>query len=316
MEFFLNELSLDGQFNNLNDFYAATDEVLECRSLIKKYGYILYCKGILSSKHVCRDTMFQTAIKNYADRNKKNLILAWITKDGPFWELQPTQTDFDTFSIENSSATDITDIIDTSLVEAAKRKYSQIDCQTISYRYSKYTYTPISIIMERHSDGSTETVEFRNYWQLSALKNYFAEYIKEGITSWDTFWGNRESLFPQLVFCTRVKSQLDDKIINFKSYYPRVCRHLQCMNNYIGKVRDKLVAVPDYETMGIDATPEYKETLGSYGKERTFACPDGKKRLFKWHSKMKGSNKRIHFYPPDSTTNMFYIGHIGEHLTI
>jgi len=60
-------------------------------------------------------------------------------------------------------------------------------------------------------------------------------------------------------------------------------------------------------------SPESSMTLEMYGRERTFRCPDGQKRLFSWHLRLTPHAWRIHFYP-DEQTKTLIIGYIGHHL--
>jgi hypothetical protein len=59
------------------------------------------------------------------------------------------------------------------------------------------------------------------------------------------------------------------------------------------------------------ASPESEATLKQYSKERTFLCPDEKKRMFSWHVRLP-LGWRIHFYPEQP--RKILIGYIGEHL--
>ena len=66
--------------------------------------------------------------------------------------------------------------------------------------------------------------------------------------------------------------------------------------------------------MGIEASKESSATIKHFGDQRVFTCPDGQKRIFTWHSKLKSENLRIHFHPPSDEDKDFIIGYIGRKL--
>ncbi|HWS85247.1 MAG TPA: hypothetical protein VN207_13415 [Ktedonobacteraceae bacterium] len=60
-------------------------------------------------------------------------------------------------------------------------------------------------------------------------------------------------------------------------------------------------------------TNESQATLHTHGKERTFLCPDGEKRLFSWHMRLTPGAWRIYFHPTTYEQELI-IGYIGRHL--
>ena len=84
------------------------------------------------------------------------------------------------------------------------------------------------------------------------------------------------------------------------------------MNDYCERLNRERIT-PEYEKMGVSASLESPTTLVRYGYQREFACPDGEKRLFSWHTKQLGANVRIHFLP-EYITDSILIGYIGPHL--
>lgn len=166
------------------------------------------------------------------------------------------------------------------------------------------------IVLYRENDDELKEFEVPNQFDPQRVETFVQNLLKQNIRSWENFWKRRTKLFPNIVFCEEVKEQLQR--LDF-SLMKNITRHLARMNEYItGEVQDA-----NYSQMGIEASRESSVTLEHYGHLRTFLCPDGKERVFSWHSKLKGrKNLRIHFYPPDSDVNDFLIGYIGQHLPI
>ncbi|MBF0516416.1 MAG: hypothetical protein HQK97_04740 [Nitrospirae bacterium] len=171
-----------------------------------------------------------------------------------------------------------------------------------------YGSNPIEV-KYKEGIGDYQIKDIPNIIDAQGAEQFVAKNAKREITSWDTFWSERESLFPKLVFCDCVKDQLTK--VNYFTYSTLVFRHLKCINDYLGTVPIK---DHDYTKMGVEASIESKITLYHYGHKREFDCPDRIRRRFTWHSKLYGQNIRIHFFPPESLTDKFLIGYIGKHL--
>lgn len=117
------------------------------------------------------------------------------------------------------------------------------------------------------------------------------------------------TLFPNVQFCAEAVTQLG----NFQTGDPGlqlVLRHLESLNGQAGEWnRDG-----QFNYSGLpDCSHESGPTLDKYGSTRDFTCPDGIRRRFSWHTKLKAINKRIHFYV-DSDIHAVFIGYIGDHL--
>lgn len=304
MAAFVNELSFVGQADNPDQCAALIEDLVKVINIILPHlgSKPVYASETLWSKEISSGyTMFKFIDDNRIDKSLTRAFISIVTK-GPYFEDLLQNLEHECVIISTG------DDVKGSCIAAA----SHMSGLLTSLKDSKYyDDNPVKVNYKEGNEECQE-IEITNILNSSNANKYVAEYIKGSINSWDTFWDKRESLLPELVFCECVKSQLDD--VNYNADYPLIYCHLQRMNDYKGNVRKKLVTVPDYRTMGIDATHESKRTLAIYGKERTFVCPDGKDRLFSWHSKQLGPNIRIHFYPPDNTTDKFYIGYIGIHL--
>ncbi|MBF0553839.1 MAG: hypothetical protein HQK96_04695 [Nitrospirae bacterium] len=322
MEFFLNELSLECQFNNVSEFYAATNEVFKCRSLINRFGYMLYYKGNLSDKLVCHDTTFRGAIQAHPDRNKKSSILSWITKEGPFWEMEPVQTDYDTFKLHNIDA----DMMDSSLVEAAKRKYNQIDCNTVSYSPSSYNSTPIEILMEKLSNGLKEQIEVENFWKFTVLSDFLNKKDTDRVQTWDGLiqWAKRNCT--HLFFADYILEKLNpcpysQGIASRVQVLLKILDELNmCMSDKTGNSKKRIDEIfKQFFTGGDEATftPESFSNKEKHKQKLTFKHPEGGTDLFcHYHGKIKERQFRIHFnWPKQTSDEKLYIVYIGPKIT-
>ena len=119
-------------------------------------------------------------------------------------------------------------------------------------------------------------------------------------------------MFPRLLFCDCVRGQLE--ALGFTPTNMKIIKeHLARMNEYCERLcREDII--PEYINMGVLASRETPVTLSRYGYQRTFLCPDGEERLFEWHTKQRGQNLRIHFYPAYLDCKTILVGYIGPHL--
>ncbi|MCI0674045.1 MAG: hypothetical protein L0Y64_26665, partial [Myxococcaceae bacterium] len=51
-----------------------------------------------------------------------------------------------------------------------------------------------------------------------------------------------------------------------------------------------------------------------FGAERIFLCPDGERRVFRLHSKVRVGEWRVYFIP-DRESGRVTVGYIGPHLS-
>lgn len=177
-------------------------------------------------------------------------------------------------------------------------------------------YDSERIYLECQGEGDAEESEIINVFNSKQLPHVIDELTKrifQNISSWKDLWTQKAILYQELSFCECVREQLDR--LDFSPTNVKIIQeHLSKMNEYSGKLTKNESLLPDYQQMGLEATRETKITLKHYGYQREFVCPDGKKRLFEWHSKQKGQNLRIHFCPPNDNNKGFLIGYIGPHL--
>lgn len=177
-------------------------------------------------------------------------------------------------------------------------------------------YDSERICLRCQGEGEPEESQIINVFNTEQVADVIEELTKgiyQDISSWNDLWTQKDVLFPALSLCECVRGQLDR--LGFSPTNVKIVQeHLSKMNKYGRKVSQDEKLLPDYQQMGLEATRETEITLKHYGHQREFACPDGKKRLFEWHSKQKGQNLRIHFCPPDGDNKRFLIGYIGPHL--
>lgn len=132
--------------------------------------------------------------------------------------------------------------------------------------------------------------------------------IRSTVVSGLELWNRKDELFPSLIFCDAVSDQLQ----SLGAENPI----LQLVKNRLSELEDYCKGWTDeaFEPNNLrNVSPESQVTLQNpkYSKERTFLCPDGKKRVFSWHVKLS-FGWRIYFFPNEQ--RKMIIGYVGCHL--
>ena len=144
--------------------------------------------------------------------------------------------------------------------------------------------------------------------QIERTKFDLESILHSKINSGNEILNQSNTIFPYLRFCNEAKDNLK-KIRGREVYFNIILRHLRTLNN---TMRDYQSGV--FAPAGIDWSNESDSTLSQYSQERTFTYPNGEKRIFSHHTKIKGNtNFRIFFFP-DMKEKLVYIGYINRKL--
>ncbi|MBD2343749.1 hypothetical protein [Anabaena subtropica] len=145
-------------------------------------------------------------------------------------------------------------------------------------------------------------------YHVNEHKEWIQKRIHEIVIDGEDIWNRKEELFPNLDFCEVVYKQLKNIRTRQLELQPvlKVLRELQqCTENW-------KTGLFDVKSHALDESRESEPTLNKYKNERMFLCPDGEKRLFDRHIKLRFCNWRIHFFPKEP--GKVIIGYIGRHL--
>lgn len=123
-----------------------------------------------------------------------------------------------------------------------------------------------------------------------------------------SFWDNKEILFPNLIFCDRVWQQIE---------------HLSVNDDRFGLINEKLKRLNvftrtwtqgsfEYKNLGLDNSPDTPTRIANTLALRTFNCPQIGNRIFSLHIKWSFGREffRLYYYP-NEINHKVYIGYIG-----
>jgi hypothetical protein len=120
-------------------------------------------------------------------------------------------------------------------------------------------------------------------------------------------WERRAELYPALVFCAQMEKALE-AFGSGTDLFKQVKMRLRDLQDFFS-IWDGKVFDPD--KVPFKVTPDSDKQLKEYPEERTFLCPDGVRRIFRWKTKLPNGH-RLYFDPQEATCTAI-IGDVGPH---
>ena len=140
--------------------------------------------------------------------------------------------------------------------------------------------------------------------------NYFLEKRRLIISKCSEIWNQRETSFPNLIFCGKTHRQLTKGLSS--RYVFQIYDRLKSLDEYFSTWKTGNFDESDFKSKhNITCSPESDCTLRLYGDQRRFSIPGKGTELFTLH--IKTGDLRFYFFP-DILTRKAYIGYIGVHL--
>lgn len=315
MSFFLNELSLHGQFNSLRDFLLALEEVLKCREEINKLGFQLYCERKVLLRPVSSDIMFRNAVTSIGNPNITRSVMIWISKDGPFW---------DDAEVREHSADDYFEyngevVTDSSFAEAAFRVTQKQICSTISFQPSLFQMTPLRVIW--HKPNEQEVIEVGNFWKLRSLQPYLVQ-LRPAINSWKELINRSKTDFPHLAFLDSIIDGLEGEPFNstIASRAMTLFDILNTLKTCFDEKGDRTKAGEEimdnyFHRKNAIFTDESDSNQNDFREKLTFKLSNGKQIFCPFHGKIKHRTFRLHFSWPIKHDEPLYIAYLGPKIT-
>ena len=155
-----------------------------------------------------------------------------------------------------------------------------------------------------HASHNDHVLEHANW-----IKNRIQTEVQTTIADGLNLWSRKRELFPNLQFCESVGTQLQELLHGNLMLQPIVRRLLE-LERFC---KDWQGGPFNHENLPCIVTPDSAVTLSMYGRERTFLCPDGERRIFTWHVRLTPNAWRLYFHPEEETRQLI-IGYIGPHL--
>ncbi|MCD4784090.1 MAG: hypothetical protein K8T10_09740 [Candidatus Eremiobacteraeota bacterium] len=318
MKIFLNELSLDGQFCNQEDFENKIKKISEILWYFRGYNVLIYASSLLWNRMALRKNNLSQSLNMIRDRDIRSLFLGLVAKS-TFWEDEKIHKKESLYYYEDQKITGFTP------AEAAERIYSkQEKCSLISFEgamelnFSEKECEIIRKIGDRNTDIKIIVFNITN--KLHA-REWYDSNIKSN--NWDDFLNKTTLRCSNLRFLPKIKRDLKS-IIHSAELADTFLKELIKLNDRLFQLINKKefdsTSLEEYmQKAGLDVGDESESTKSNRKlmKIRTFSLPDGREIEFPLHIKIKHKNQhpRIHFFIEEiENNNIIWIGYIGKHL--
>lgn len=154
---------------------------------------------------------------------------------------------------------------------------------------------------------SISVTSIYNFEQLGDIKADLAKKNIEKIKNGKMLIKQIPVIFPFLEVARKAESQIES-LSGSEQYFSDILRHFEILNETMAEWHGGR-----FEPQGIEWSTESESTLNQFSECRTFCCKDSIVRVFSLHSKIRGANQRIHFYPI-TERQLVHIGYVGKHL--
>lgn len=318
MRFYLNEISLQGQF----DDETAFRELLEALLAARGRSPLLAAMGTtptLADRPVSHARTLRQVVQGWRGSPLAGILLAWVGRNGPFIEedrLPEEQDLFHCFGIE---------VTDGGLGEAGRRAKAGEAVASMSFPggLPDFAQSPLPVV-HGFEDEPIAIHQVENYWNAdAAVAAALAQ--EEPAVSWRATVEAARARYPTLILPDsiwedrRLARQPFDPIIRDRSY--ALLSHLDAY--MLGRNADGSEGPAGQEVLrthfqGDRAlfSPESPTHQNSFRADMTFEDPDGGAAIFAhWHGKISHRFFRLHFEWPAPAEGRLKVLYIGPKLT-
>lgn len=312
MSWFINELSLAGQYPTAESFVLELKKLLTLRNRLPLLSSTLFCSRTVLYRPVSQSHDFQQAVQASGDRTLTRQVLNWLTKAGPFWEEKRVPVADDYFHCHQEEVTEL------GLGEAARRQISGTSANSVSFSCAGFDYSPLPII---HGllEEPISTIQLVNQWKWEDVESA-VEAAKPPIINWTQMLAEARGNFDHLDLLADCGDPLKPE--PFSRYVvERVFELLRVLNEYMhcmisagGLTERNNELFAEHFTGGKSwFSDESVSNKRQFKNALQFSDParPGIKVFCPWHGKIKTPPYRIHFeWPPrpKEKLRIFYIG--------
>ena len=315
MDLLVNDLSINGQFQDLLSFRGAIKRVMAMREIARSFGRDIYCHKNITQIQVTPNRMLLQVLNDFS-LDERRALLAWLTKNGPFWDEERVHGPEDYLDCQGRIVTD------TAVGEAAFCNLHGIERRLISLDPSQWLFSPIRVKWYPR-DFENHTVEVHNYWALEGLEALLRE-SPAPTGTWGALERQARDRFNNIVLAEDAFRPLmghpfvpgaANRIIVLLDTLNRIrmCFREDGEWNELGNklFRDHFSGVKHwFSDASQTEKAEFKEAMTFSHPARpvdNLFCP--------WHGKVKAPQLRIHFSFPIRKEEPTYVVYIGPKIT-
>ncbi|MEA1935147.1 MAG: hypothetical protein U9N60_12130 [Thermodesulfobacteriota bacterium] len=321
MLLFVNDLSIHGQFPDIQTFKEAISRVMTMREIARQFGRQLYCHRNLAYAQVTKNLSMPQAIQRF-DKNEQRSVMQWLTRNGPFWE------DIREHSPDEYMECNGNVVTDTAIGEAAYCRFYGSFHDLVSLTPSDWDYSPISVNWIRNGDNNCDfTID--NHWDEEELETTLRS-VTMPIMSWRQLATIAVARCPNLAFSNTSFAPLEGLPFVY-SAAQRLCfifdtlnRFKSCFDTYGRRTLEGHDIYCNFFTgkkgkgsRGALFSDSSKDEKRKFKKDMMFPHPnESDKTLFcPWHGKVQTPQLRVHFSWPVRVDESLFIVYVGPKIT-
>jgi len=315
VNYLVNDLSLSGQFQELESFTNSIERIMLIRQKIQLAGRSLFCNRNLAHSQVTPTIGMHHAIQSMP-APKRSAWMQWLTKYGPHWDELREHSPDDWFAVNGEPVTD------SALAESAfVVAHGQVR-ELVSFDPSAWMFSPINVTWIRN-DGHSSEIAVANHWSVESVSESLAR-SPLPILSWELLAERVRSSCQRLVFTEDAFDPLDGH-----PFVPRAAERiqilLQTLDNLAGSVDENgqrtLEGDRLYETYFKGERPWFTDSSdtekNTFKGDLTFRCPDTPSEFMfcTWHGKVNSPKLRVHFSWPIRVDRPICVAYVGPKIT-
>ena len=193
MKLLANDLSVHGQFHDIQSFRGAFARLMSMREVARRFGREVHCDRRLLTVEVMPDVPMSRALQHLTV-NERRSVMQWLTSSGSFWE-----------GFRQHGADDYLEcrcdvVTDSAVGEAAYRTLQAVECGLVSFTPSDWTFSPIEVTWRREAERLNDrNTAVENWWDAAALENRLHDAARP-VRSWDSLRRASKCRFTTLKF--------------------------------------------------------------------------------------------------------------------
>lgn len=321
MRWYVNDISLQGQYLDDRLFEGTVREILSLRARIEGLRTGFFTSRSFRERFVSPNLRVREVFQRSRDADFRRAVLSWLDRNGPFTEDDRLAEPDDYFEYNGI------DVTDTGLGEAARRTKARQPVATFSFIGGQMPFDIAPLLVDHGLHGDRiGRHEVENLWTLDQFANA-AINCRAPVTSWKGLVESARQRFPWLVIPDsvyqdqRLAREPFDAAIRDRTF--ALLSHLNLyMSDRLptGAEGETARSVIDNFFTGERAlfTGESPSNRRNFAQELTFSDPSAADRMIDahWHGKISHRFFRMHFeWPVPTGSTRLKVLYLGPKLT-
>ena len=299
MRFYLNDSSLQGQFQNrLSDFknsFFQLHELLMKNKNLRKIFFIVEGLGELK----LNDTItVRDLINDVNESDTQRTIFWWIDKAGPFVD------HFHLWNLKYKFVFEDLDVTNTGLGEACLQRLANYECAIYSFQAETLDFakSPLSVYQVQENVFKNKIIEIKNLWKFEQLVTE-ATNLEPEVLTWTQMIEKARRIYPNLII-GNIEQHPNLSQSAFKvSIRDQCMKYMGFLNEIMSARNEHGTGSKNYQDLhklyfrGDDPIfrDESTENKRKFKNELTFKRRNGQKYKAAWHSRKISQKFRLHF---------------------